>query len=319
MGNKYLHYLFLCIFVVISTSCSLVKKAAITPTGMIIYDASFDQQIENDWQVFENSIYGNIKLVEGFLSQDEGNKNLLATLLKAYTAKGFAIDETYLLQDQLAEKENSVHLKRALNSYTKALYYGVRYLDGIELSSYVNSPDELTKVLDSKLGSSTRDLEVAMYLGQSLGSLVNLQRTNMKVISYLPVAKALYDWACSRDPKLNYGACEIFYATYEAGRPRMLGGNPQKGREIFENAIRAWPKNWLVRASFVQFYAIPMLEEDIYEEQESFISQVAREESNSQYWQGETIALPEKNYVSVFNMIATKRMNIIKKYRKSIF
>jgi len=244
---------------------------------------------------------------------------LLATLLKAHTAKAFAIDETYFLKDQLAEKENSIHLKRALNSYTKAMFYGVRYLGGLNLSQYVNSPDELTKELDSRLGTSKRDLEVVMYLGQALGSLVNLQRTNMKVISYLPVAKAMFDWSCSKDPKLNYGACEIFYATYEAGRPRMLGGNPQKGREIFEGAIRNWPNNWLIRESFVQFYAIPMLEEDIYEEQESFISQVAREESNGQYWQGEEISVPTKNYESVFNMIATKRMNIIKKYRKSIF
>lgn len=312
------------IFVTLLSSCSLIKKAVIAPTGMLIYDASFDQQIENDWEMFEKSLYGNIKLLESLLSQDESNKNLLASLTKAYAAKGFAIDETYYLADHFAEKEKSIHLEAALISYTKAMQYGLRYLEaeGIPadvLSNQVNTPDKFKEYLDSELSYSLRNKEVVLYLAQSLGSLVNLQRTNMKIISYLPLAKSMFDWVCADDPDFNFGTCDIFYASYDAGRPKMLGGNPENGKRRFIDGIKKYPENYLLRISYVQYFAIPMMEEDIYNEQVNSIEKFEEKFEDQKYWQGEKITLPSKNYLNVFNLIALKRKNIIKKFEKNIF
>lgn len=314
----------LVLFILLGSSCSLIKKAAIGPTGMIIYDASLEQTVENDWEMFEKSLYGNIKLLESFLSQDPSNKDLLASLAKAYAAKGYALDETYFLQDSINGNENSIHLKKALISYTKAMDYGMQYLiaSGLDegvLSNHVNNPDALKKELESNLGSGIRDVEAVLYIAQSLGSLVNLQRTNMKIVSYLAVSKVMFDWVCEKKPDINFGMCEIFYATYDAGRPAMLGGNPQKGKEKFIEGIKKYPNNMLIRASFVQYYAIPMLEEEIYNEQSNYFMNSVKEFNNNLYWQGEAIKVSKKDYVSLYNLIAMKRMEIIKKNEKNIF
>lgn len=306
------------------SSCSVLKTAALRPTGKIIYDATFEQQVENDWELFEQTLGSNIKLIEAFLSQDPANKDLMASLLKAYAAKGFGIHETYYFEDVLKEVENSIHKKRALATYTKALEVGLKYLmaSGLSediLTSNLSTPDKLIQSLDAELSGGIRDVEAVLFTAQSLGSLVNLQRENMKTIAYLPVAKALFDWACSKKPDVNFGTCDIFYATYDSGRPRMLGGDPQKGKEKFLKAIDRWPENYLVRQSYVQFYAIPMLEEDAYQRQKLFFNKVSSEFEKSRYWTGDRITIPKKNLTNVYNMIAIKRMELVKKYEEEIF
>ena len=272
-------------------SCSTFKKAAITPVGGIIYDASFDQMSENDWEFFEGSLLSNIKLVESLLSQTPENKALKVTLIKALAAKAFAIDETYYLEDKINEVENSIHKKRALVSYTKALklaasYFVDRGLEENFLSIYRAKPDTLTEALNDKLSDKMVDVEAVFYSAQSLVGVANLSRDNMRIIAYLPVAKAMFDWACKREPDLNEGACDIFYAGYMASRPRMLGGNPEKGRELFEKAIEKRPENYFVRESLVELYQIPLSDDVGFRVQKLAFNKLRNQVKSEKIWDG---------------------------------
>jgi hypothetical protein len=308
----------------IFTSCSLLKTAALRPTGKIIYDASFDQQLENDWELFEQSLGSNIKLMEALLSQDEWNKNLMVSLIKGYVAKGFAIHETYYLEDKLNDVEDSIHRRRALAAYTKALKVGVKFLmsEGLKedvLSKNLNTPANLLAEIDSEVSVNERNIEGVLYTAQALAALVNLQRENMKVIAYLPVAKSLFDWACMKDPNVALGACDIFYASYDSGRPKMLGGDPEKGKQKFLAGIAKWPENFLIREALVEFYSVPMIDEDTYQRQKLFFAKMAPDFEKERFWKGQTIKLDKKKYTNVYNMIAIKRMQIIKKLEEEIF
>ena len=99
----------------------------------------------------------------------------------------------------------------------------------------------------------------------------------------------------------------------------MLGGDPVLGKKKFLAAIKKWPKNWLVRQSFVQFHSVPMMEEDDFEEQLRFFKTYAPNLEESKIWRGYKFSRPKKNYISVYNLIAIKRMEIIEKYRDDIF
>lgn len=308
----------------IFTSCSLLKTAALRPTGKIIYDASFDQQLENDWELFEESLGSNIKLMEALLSQDEWNQNLMVSLIKGYVAKGFAIHETYYLEDKLNDVEESIHRKRALASYTKALKVGVKFLmsEGLAedvLSKNLNTPSDLLAAVDNEVSVNQRNIEGVLYTAQALAALVNLQRENMKVIAYLPVAKSLFDWACMKDPNVALGACDIFYASYDSGRPKMLGGDPERGKQKFLASIAKWPENYLLREALVEFYSIPMIDEDTYQRQKLFFAKMSPDFEKKKYWRGQSIKLDKKKYTNVYNMIAIKRMQIIKKLEEEIF
>ena len=307
-------------------SCSGVQKVAIGQTGQIIYNASFEQQVENDWQMFTTTLDANIKLMDAFLSQDKTNKDLLASLVKAYVAKGFAIEETKYLEEKFQDidKQDSKHFKRALFSYTRALNYSLDYLQasGIErniLSKNISKLDNITKALSENLSDDKRDVELVAYLAQALGGLIELQKDNMRVVSYAPVLKTLFDWSCAKDPTISIGVCDIFYATYDSSRPTMLGGNPKRGKQRFEEAITKWPDNWLVRTSLVQYHSIPMMDDMEFRKQKLFFSGVSLNFEDDQLWKGGEMKAPKKSYTNVFNMIAIRRMEIFKKYEKEIF
>jgi hypothetical protein len=314
----------LVLFISLFTSCSTVQKIAIGQTGEIVYKASFDQQIENDWQMFSTTLPSNLKLLESFLSQDPQNKNLLASMIKGYAAKGFGIDETRYLKDKFEDKDESIHRERALLSYTRALELGTVYfkasgLDSSLLTNNISTPDKLKKYLNKKLSDDVRDVEVVAYIGQALGGLINLQKSNMRVVAYVPVMKSLFDWSCEKNSKLAYGLCDLFYATYDASRPKMLGGDPLKGKRKFLAAIKKWPSNFLTRVTYIEQYAIPMLDDSEYRVQKLALSPLIQDFNKNKIWTGQALSAPTKKYTNVYNMIAAKRMSIIEKYEGDIF
>lgn len=305
-------------------SCSSIKKITTNQMGELIFESSDTVLTEKDWDLFESTMDSNIKLVENFYATDRSNKEFIVTLIKAYGGKAFAIDETYFLKDQLQEKMNSVYRTRALSNYTRALSYSALFFkesgfEDFDFTKFISSPEKFKTLLDDKFSDHATDVEGIFYTGQSLASIINLQRDNMRTVAYLPLAKAMYDWACDKNPNLAQGACDIFNATYAASRPRGLGGDPVKGKQLFEEAIQRWPNNLMVRLAYIQFYAVPMMEEGIYANQKLEMNKFSREHMESSYWSGGKIEAPEVNYNSLFNLIATKRLKIIENLEKTIF
>ena len=161
-----------------------------------------------------------------------------------------------------------------------------------------------------------------LFTAQSLGSLVNLQKDNISLISQLPIAKGMFDWVCLKEPSINYGTCDIFYAAYEAGRPTMLGGNPQKGKEIFLKAIAKHPHNWLIRTSYMQFYLIPQNDEEGFKEQ-MLALKVFHEEFNKFYIYDnqEKLELPwmREEGLRFYQTLSLKRYELINRFQKQFF
>jgi hypothetical protein len=254
------------------TSCSTFNQVAVGGASDLIYSAGNGVLSESNFEVFKSGMAGNLVLIEGMLSQSPKNMNLLATLNKGYTGYAFAVNETQMHEEDWGEKKTEEGKKQALLNYTRALNFGLRYLKEkeIELSdilSRMNEPQGIQLLLDKKLSNNTRDKEVVLFTAQSLGALINIQKDNMGLVSQLSAVKGMFDWVCLKDPAINYGTCDIFYGAYEAGRPQMLGGNPQKGKEIFLKAIVKHPHNWLIRTSYMQFYLIPQNDEEGFKEQ----------------------------------------------------
>src|SRR5690606_33440595 len=112
-----------------------------------------------------------------------------------------------------------------------------------------------------------------------------------------------------------------FYGAYEAGRPRMLGGNPDKGREIFLKAIEKNPSNWLARVTYLQYYVIPMTEEDDWNEKKKVLNLAIKLNAEDLIWRPGR----EKNRafsdegIRAFQAVALKRWEIMRKYEKELF
>ena len=315
----------LVISTVLFSGCSSFRKMALGTATPMFLKSSKGFEKEPHWETFRDGIPSNLKLIDGLLEVRPEDRYLLASAIKGYAGYAFSVHETLLLEDQLSDRFESVHKKNAIAYYTKAFNYGLRFLENEnvgwkELQTW-SKDGVLSSKFDSRFSESQVDLEGVLFTAQSLASMVNLQRDNMIMLSYLPLAKSMFDWVCEKNPDIANGVCPLFYASYEAGRPTMLGGNPEKGRELFEKFISSKPHNWLARVAFMQFYIVPMLDEDLYQKQKSHLETYVRQHEKILKWDTDYAKLNESlgpEDLRLYQAVAIKRYKIIKKYESDL-
>lgn len=312
--------------VTLLVGCSTIRKTGLSIASPMFVDAMPVMEQEGIWVRFKDSTLANLKLAEGLLATDPENEDLLVSAIKGYAGYGYGVYETQYLNDKYAEIDNSEYRIMAINTYLKAFNYGLQLLaihdiEFDELKQKINNAEEMERYLESNLSDDNVTREGVLFTAQALGSLINLQRDKMVLVSYLPISKAMFDWVCKKDPEIAHGTCVVFYGSYEAGRPAMLGGNPEKGKDIFLKAIEKYPHNWLMRVAYLENYIVPMMEEDLYSEQKKVMGKFSR------MFREELIRFPEvepkdafKNkQLRIFQAIALKRFEALAKYEEDLF
>jgi hypothetical protein len=248
------------------TSCGTIQKWGMRSASPMFKKSSDELTKENNWDFFRDSAPGNLKFLELLYLQDKNNLTLLSVLVKGYAGYAFAVPETLAFGDELAGIEDSPYKQQALLHYTRALDYGLDYLQkkGIPRKDLLAFDEKkLNERLNIELGKS--DLAAVLYTAQAWGSLINLQKDNIALVAQVPKVKTLFDWVCGIDPEIDYGICDIFYAQYAASRPRMLGGNPEEGERLYLSAIEKNPRHLLLRVGYVQYLLLPGYEQEKYE------------------------------------------------------
>lgn len=312
---------------IILSACSM-NKIAVRSASSLLNEGAVSVEKEKNWDFFQQCMPTNIKTMEGMLAVDPHNKLLLLNILKGHIAYGYGVSESLYLEDQLTgvDAEDSVHYTQAVSHYTQALVNGLAYLaeKGVTQKDLVEKQDpaDLKKFLKKKMSKSKDDQEAIFFTAQAWGSLINLERTNIKLMSYLGTVKNMMDFVCEQNPEINFGACSIFYGAFEAGRPRTLGGNPELGKEIFKNSIVKSPDNLLNRVAYLQYSVIPAQDENEFKAIMSTLDKDSKLFLNylNLYGVNAEDLLPMRDdRVSVYNAIAVKRYQILKKLEKKIF
>lgn len=309
------------------SSCSF-NRMAISSSSGLLYNVSLEVEAQPNYEIFKNGVSGNLMLMEGLLSESPENKDILLTLTKGYAGYAFAINETDMQNEEWSESKLEAGKSQALLNYTRALNFGLRYLktQQIELNDLLNrmnEPQGIPHLLDKRLTSDKQDLELVLFTAQSFAALINLQKDNFSLVAQLPVAKAMFDWVCMKNPQINYGMCDIFYGAYEAGRPKMLGGNPEKGKDLFLRAIENHPHNWLIRTSFMQYYLIPQNDKDGFDLQMEYLKN-RQDDFNATYVYSTdpkalNVTWNKESRLRFYQALALKRFELINKYQKQFF
>lgn len=308
------------------SSCSSIKKMAIGTASELLFQASDSLLEESDFQKFKNATMANLQLAEMMLFHSPADLDLLAVLVKGYAGHAYAVDESFYLADFYEGIEDGPHWENSIAHYSKALEYGLRYLQqkGLsyeQISIAVNKEGGIFRLLEKNLDDSKRNIEVVLFMAQSLGGLVNLQKTKMEMIAQLPVVKGLFDWVCFKNSNIHFGLCGIFYGAYEGGRPKVLGGNPDHAREYFEKVIFENPDNWMARVAYAQYFLIPRSLKSEYEEQKIFLESAARRLSESKRWTPRSAKEDEfaAKELRFYQTLAIERFKIMSKYESSFF
>ena len=302
--------------------CAGFHRIGVNTFAPLLYKGGDALLEEGNWENFRAGVSANLIQVEGLLKSSPDNEKLLATLIKGHAGQGFGVWETLLLGEIWAGREGAFYRRQAVEHYSKAIHYGMDYLSkkGISLKLlhlHLRKPTGIQKLLKRKLGDDLWDIEAVFFTAQSLAGLINLQKQNIALVGELALAKALFDYACTLRPDFYFGSCGLFYGAYLSGRPRMLGGNPQEGRKIFERSIKQYPQNYLLRMSFLEYYIIPREERELYQKQKVFLEKALAEHRNKLVWSPTRIT--ESFPLRLYQAIALKRFELIKNNEKEIF
>lgn len=310
--------LFIVLFFVVS--CSSLQKWTVRSNSSLFQRTSGDLLKEGNWDFFRASTPANLKFMEVLWEQDHYNLKLLSVLIKGYAGYAFAVPETLYFGDQLSGKDESSWKKEAITFYTRSLDYGLLYLAQKDIShiDLLGDEEKLHKKLKDELDED--DLMATLYFAQSWGSLINLQKDNVALVAQIPKVKVLFDWVCKLEPDIDQNVCDIFYAQYEAARPRMLGGNPEKAKKLYQEAMLRHPRNQLIRMNYVQFVLLPAYDQENYEKE----SLILKEEFSRWEDLNRDELVNKSNYkdfksLNLFNAIAKKRFELIEKNKSSIF
>ncbi len=303
-------------------SCSLLEQQGVSITARLATKGAYEIETDRNLVVVKQALPANLKFLEGMWYVQPDNKNLLLSLLKGYAGLAFVVNETALLEEQLKDEQGAAYRQTVLN-YSKAIEYGLRLFKeyGVTFEQLVHANKHGT--LDSLLSNSFDltddfDYEAVFYFAQALGSLINVRKNDMALIAQVSLVKSLFDSVCSRRPDFQQGACSIFYASYAASRPKMLGGDPEKGQQLFLQAIKKWPHNYLIRITYIQNYIIPLMDETAYQQQAAFFKKVIKEEKIS--WSPKNpLSVEDHAHLNLFNQIAIDRFKIIDKFAGDIF
>ncbi len=312
---------FLIFFLVILTSCSSLQKWAVRRSSPVFHQAAEQLANEDSWNFFQNSAPGNLKLIElVYLTQPE-NLSLLPAVIKSHAGYAYAVPETLAIEDDFLGLEESQHKIEAIHHYTRALDYGIYYLEKKDISKndlLTLSEENLRKKL--KRETDEDDLVALVYTAQSWGSLINLQKDNVSLVSQIPRVKILFDFVCTQRPEIENGLCDLFMAQYQASRPRMLGGNPEKAKEIYTSAMRKYPHHLLIPLSMIQYIYLPAMDADGYEKLATTLQSEFKEwGSKARDNLSDESRYHKSRSLNLYNAVAKKRLEIFEKNKKKIF
>lgn len=308
----------------VGSGCSVVRNTGLGVFGDILSKAAPEIQKEKSWEFFREAVASQLMLISTLGTLKKDDKRFLFTTIQGHAAYAFSVWDTLYLEDYINLEDESEFKSRAIYHYSRAVEAGEWYLSMHDLSigDLIKSKNP-RKLLDENLDDDEIDQKIVLFIGQSLGGLINMQKDQSNLLTALPVVKAMFDWTCEANPNLYDGTCPIFYGAYEAGRPKMLGGNPEKGREIFLGAIKKYPDNLLVRMALIQYYLIPKGDEPGFLEQMAIIEEKMRDFNRSKYWSPFSNEDDSKEKMraklNLFNATAIKRYEVLSKNQSEIF
>ena len=305
---------------VVLIGCGSLQKWALRSSSPVFQKSSDGLMEEGNWDFFQASAPANLKFLELLWLQDQDNHKLLALLVKGYAGYGYAVHETIAFGDTLAGVEDSKARKDAIYFYTRALDYGLLYLskNDIKAKHLLGNEMELAKRLKKEL--SEKDIYALLYTAQAWGSLINLQKDNVALVSQIPKVKVLFDEVCRQKPDIDQNICAIFFAQYEAARPKMLGGNPELAQKLYQEAMAKHPQNLLIRMNYIEFMLLPSYDQEKYEVEAKFLrEEFAKWEDQNRDELKNNSPYRKSQKLNLYNSIAKKRFEFVEKNKAKIF
>ena len=281
--NKYRYMIGLTMLIVFSSlGCSL-EKMAIRTTGSVLDYGVEALHEEEDLVIAEQAIMSNLKLLEGLIKGDPGNRNFLLMAAQGFTgyALGFVEDEDP---------------QRAKIFYKRARDYGLEILN--KNRSFKDSINGNFDGIEKALKRFKKaDVPALFWTANAWGNLINVSRDSPSALAYMGKVELIMKRAIELDETFYYGGGHMFFASYYGGRSEMFGGSPDKSNKHFDRFVQLSNGKFLMGyVLHAKFYAVQMQDPVLYRE---LLDKVLKTPGN---------ILPEQRLVNEIAKVKAKRM-----------
>jgi hypothetical protein len=178
---------------------------------------------ECDPEMARAAIPAHLKILEGLLKSDPGNRAILKTLSAGYA--GYAL--------LFLEEEEP---QRASDLYMRARDYGLKALETSgELLANPGTPGKTVE--ETLLRIAPEDVDGLFWTTFAWNAWINLNLDKPEGFAALPVSQACLERLLTLDRSFFHGLPMILKGTVLAARPPVLGGDREKARSFFEEAV----------------------------------------------------------------------------------
>lgn len=218
-----------------------------------ILDGSIESLLsETDIELARTGLEAELKLLEGVIRTSPKDEQLLVLAAQGFT--GYAM--------MFLEGEDK---ERALLMYDRGRMYGMRAL-GLSIPELLI--DDLTfnefKSLLTKL--KRKDLPAAYWTATAWASRINLDLTSPKALRESPRATSLMQWVMDSEPHYYFSGPLWFFGTYYSSLPPIMGGNIERAKGFFEQAMYADGNRFLWgKLLYAKKYSVQALDRELFE------------------------------------------------------
>jgi hypothetical protein len=254
------------VLVVASAACD-IGKLTVNTTSKVLVRALPSLQQESDYELARQALPGTLKTIEGFWIVDPDNPRLIKLLTNGYCqyGTGFVEDdwEAARLEKDLAAAE--YHNERSTKIFNRCLNYALRTLGKRWQRDLFGDQDTVVKLLKEEGGAGRRF--AMMYAAYALGSIVNHNTTRMEMLAYIPTVELVMNHIIELDQKrlpedLVHAALPyVALGMLHTGRPAAMGGEPDRARGYFEQALKVTGGKFL-RARALMAYRVGLAKGD---------------------------------------------------------
>lgn len=220
-----------------------------------------------DWHFARDTIPSGVARLEGMFRIVPDNEDLLLQLVRAYSAYGFGFIEDDMEQAELdGNWDEADHLReRAQLMYARALLFAKRLFrlrdDGFD-EAFGDGP-EAFQVWVNETFDEEEDAVVLFWTGYAWG--LSVRAGDPSALVDLPYARALVDRSVELDPSYFHYAGMTFQAAIESSIPESVGGNPERGRALFERVLELTERKALnVQLNYARTYAVAHNDRELY-------------------------------------------------------
>jgi tetratricopeptide (TPR) repeat protein len=206
---------------------------------------------ECDPHIAEIAIPSNLKLLEGLLKNDPDNRDILTSLCMGYAGYGLLFVEP---NDP----------KRASRIYVRSLNYGFEALGkaGQKLGDLESGMGDIQSAL---ITVGKKDFRALFWATLSWNAWINLNLDKPEALAHLAASQACLNKVIELNARYFYGLPHILAGIGLSARSPLLGGNPEKARAHFQEALK-WGerKFFLAQYAFARYYAVRVQDKGLF-------------------------------------------------------